>query len=60
MRIHLSDFENTAVAKAVPTEGLSGTVVRSIAVQDWGDNLVSVSSGCSARVSRSVLRPDLD
>jgi hypothetical protein len=38
MRIHLSNFENTAVAGAAPTEGLSGTVVRRIALQDWGDN----------------------
>ena len=38
MRIHLSDFENTAVAGAAPTEGLSGTVVRRIALLDWGDN----------------------
>lgn len=38
MRIHLSDFENTAVAEGAPAEGLSGTVVRRIALQDWGDN----------------------
>lgn len=38
MRIRLSDFENTAVAEAAPAEGLSGTVVRRIALQDWGDN----------------------
>ncbi len=38
MRIHLSDFENTAVAEATPAEGLSGTVIRRIALQDWGDN----------------------
>jgi hypothetical protein len=31
MRIHLSDFENTAVAATAPTERLSGTVVRRIA-----------------------------
>ena len=38
MRIHLSDFENTAVSGAAPTEWLSGSVVRRIALQDWGDN----------------------
>jgi hypothetical protein len=38
MRIRLSDFENTAVAKAAPEEGLSGTEVRRIALRDWGDN----------------------
>jgi len=38
LRIRLSDFENTAVAEASPADGLSGTVVRRIALQDWGDN----------------------
>jgi hypothetical protein len=38
MRIRLSDFDNTAVAKATPAEGLSGTVVRRVALQDWGEN----------------------
>jgi hypothetical protein len=38
MRILISDFENTAVAAATPADGLSGTVVRRIALQDWGDN----------------------
>ena len=38
MRIQLSDFENTTIAETAPTEGLSGTVVRHIALQDWGDN----------------------
>ena len=38
MRVRLSDFENTAVAKAVPSEGLSGTVVRRLGLSDWGDN----------------------
>ena len=38
MRIHLSDFENTAIAEDAPSEGLSGTVVRRIALRDWGDN----------------------
>ncbi|HEY6621380.1 MAG TPA: hypothetical protein VIY68_17680 [Steroidobacteraceae bacterium] len=38
MRIRLSDFDNTAVAAATPAEGLSGTVVRRIALQEWGDN----------------------
>jgi hypothetical protein len=43
MRIRLSDFENTAVAEASPAEGLSGTVVRRIALQDWGDNWLLLS-----------------
>ena len=38
MRIRLSDFENTSVAKAVPSAGLCGTVVRRLALADWGDN----------------------
>lgn len=38
MRILISGFENTAVAAATPADGLSGTVVRRIALQDWGDN----------------------
>jgi hypothetical protein len=38
MRIHLSDFENTAIAKAAPVEGFAGTVVRSVALRDWGDD----------------------
>jgi hypothetical protein len=38
MRIRLSDFENTAIANAAPVEGLLGTMVRRIALQDWGDN----------------------
>jgi hypothetical protein len=38
MRVRLSDFENTALARAVPDTGLTGTVVRRIALRDWGDN----------------------
>ena len=38
MRIQLSDFENTAVAQAVPSKALCGTVVRRLALLDWGDN----------------------
>jgi hypothetical protein len=38
MRIHLSNFENTAVAEVAPTEGFSGTVVRRVALQDLGAN----------------------
>jgi hypothetical protein len=38
MRIRLADFENTAVAGAAPAGGLSGTVIRRIALQDWGDD----------------------
>jgi hypothetical protein len=38
VRFQLSDFENTSVAKAVPGSGLSGTVVRRLALTDWGDN----------------------
>ena len=38
MRIRLSNFENSAVARAVPSTGLSGTVIRRLALTDWGDN----------------------
>jgi len=38
MRVRLSDFDNTAVAQAVPSAGLCGTVVRRLALSDWGDN----------------------
>jgi hypothetical protein len=38
VRIRLSDFENTSVAKAVPNAGLCGVVVRRLALTDWGDN----------------------
>jgi hypothetical protein len=38
LRIRLSDFENTAVASAVPSGGVCGTVVRRLALTDWGDN----------------------
>jgi hypothetical protein len=38
MRVHLSDFENTAIAKAAPAEELSGTVIRRVALRDWGDD----------------------
>ena len=38
LRICLSGFDNTAVAKAAPAGGLTGTVVRRMALQDWGDN----------------------
>jgi hypothetical protein len=38
VRIRLSDFENTAVASAVPSAGLCGTAVRRVALTDWGDN----------------------
>jgi hypothetical protein len=38
MRILLSKFDNVSIAEAAPATGLSGTVVRRIALQDWGDN----------------------
>jgi hypothetical protein len=38
VRFRLSDFENASVAKAVPHNGLCGTVVRRLALTDWGDN----------------------
>jgi hypothetical protein len=38
MHINLYDFENTAVAETAPADGLSGTVVRRVALEDWGNN----------------------
>jgi hypothetical protein len=39
MRIHLSYFDqNESFRQALPEGGVSGRVVRQIALQDWGDN----------------------
>jgi hypothetical protein len=38
-RVHLSYFDqNEAFAQAFPKTGLSGSVVRRVALRDWGDN----------------------
>jgi hypothetical protein len=43
LRIRLFDFENSAVAEAAPAEGLSGTVVRRLALQDWGSDWLQLA-----------------
>ena len=37
MRFRLSDFDNSAVACAVPIAGLYGEAIRRLALADWGD-----------------------